>query len=131
VLVAGFLLGRPDHEGFIPSKYIEMPVGDCPNRMLEITGWGGGAFESMARTVWPLWTNLFASLFGAFMYFATLTEVPILQVLLGAGMGKGPAFSLPNMLVISSIMGTRETIVFVSLVVVMATISGMAFGALF
>ncbi|HPC96381.1 MAG TPA: permease [Sedimentisphaerales bacterium] len=140
VLVAGFLLGRPDHEGFIPSKYVEMLVGDSPNKMLEITGWGGGGFASVAHAIWPLWTNFFASVFGALMYFATLTEVPILQGLVGAGMGKGPALalllagpalSLPNMLVIRSIMGTQKTVVFVSLVVVMATISGMVFGAIF
>jgi uncharacterized membrane protein YraQ (UPF0718 family) len=74
------------------------------------------------------------------MYFATLTEVPILQGLIGNGMGKGPALalllagpalSLPNMLVIRSVLGTKKTIVFVSLVIVMATISGMIFGALF
>ncbi|MBN2584503.1 MAG: permease [Planctomycetes bacterium] len=140
VLVAGFLLGRPDHEGFIPSKYVEMLVGDSPNRMLQTTGWDGGPLDGVVRAVWPLWTNLFASLFGAFMYFATLTEVPILQGLIGSGMGKGPALalllagpalSLPNMLVIGSIMGARKTIVFCSLVVVMATISGMIFGAFF
>jgi uncharacterized membrane protein YraQ (UPF0718 family) len=140
VLVAGFLLGRPDHEGFIPSKYVEMLVGDNPNRMLEITGWGGGGFENFARAIWPLWTNFFASIFGAFMYFATLTEVPILQGLMGSGMGKGPALalllagpalSLPSMLVIAGIMGVRKTVVFTSLVVVMATISGVIFGALF
>ena len=137
VLVAGFLLGRPDHEGFIPSKYVEMLVGDSPNRMLEMTGWGGGTFESSVLAIWPLWTNFFASVFGAFMYFATLTEVPILQGLIGAGMGKGPALalllagpalSLPSMLVIASIMGTGKTIVYTSLVVVMATISGIIFG---
>ncbi|RLD92446.1 MAG: permease, partial [Bacteroidetes bacterium] len=86
-----------------------------------------------------LWSNLFASLVGAFMYFATLTEVPILQGLIGAGMGKGPALalllagpalSLPNMLVIRSVIGTAKTIVFVSLVVVMATLSGLIFGHL-
>lgn len=140
VLVAGFLLGRPDHEGFIPSRYVEMLVGDSPNRMLEITGWGGGGFESFARAIWPLWTNFFASVFGTFMYFATLTEVPIIQGLMGAGMGKGPALalllagpalSLPSMLVIAGIMGIRKTAVFVLLVVVMATISGMIFGTLF
>ncbi|HQG48355.1 MAG TPA: permease, partial [Sedimentisphaerales bacterium] len=115
-------------------------VGDSPNRMLEITGWGGGGFESFARAIWPLWTNFFASIFGAFMYFATLTEVPILQGLMGSGMGKGPALalllagpalSLPSMLVIAGIMGVRKTAVFTSLVVVMATISGMIFGAFF
>jgi hypothetical protein len=139
VLVAGFLLGRPDHEGFIPSQYVKMLVGDSPDTMLAITGWGGGAFESFARSIWPFWTNFFSSVFGAFMYFATLTEVPILQGLIGSGMGKGPALalllagpalSLPSMLVIRSIMGTQKTVVYVSLVVVMATISGMVFGTL-
>ena len=140
VLIAGFLLGRPGHPGMIPSRYVEMLVGDSPDSMLAITGWGGGGFESLVRSAWPVWTNFFASIFGAFMYFATLTEVPILQGLIGAGMGKGPALalllagpalSLPNMLVIRSIMGTQKTFVFCSLVVVMATISGMIFGAFF
>jgi len=115
VLVAGLLLGRPGHEGLIPSRWVSRAVGGN-----------------------SLWANLFASVAGAFMYFATLTEVPILQGLLGAGMGKGPALalllagpalSLPNMLVIRSVIGTQKTIVYVSLVVVMATISGMLFGA--
>lgn len=83
--------------------------------------------------------NLFASVAGAFMYFATLTEVPILQGLISAGMGKGPALalllagpalSLPNMLVIRSVMGTKKTVVYIALVVVMATVSGLIFGAL-
>ena len=137
VLAAGFLLGRPGHEGMIPGRYVEMLVGDRPDAFLAITGLGGGSFESLARTVWPLWTNLFASVFGAFMYFATLTEVPILQGLIGAGMGKGPALalllagpalSLPNMLVINSILGPKKTLTFVGLVVVMATVSGVVFG---
>jgi len=117
VLIAGALLGRPGHEGLIPSAWVARAVG------------GNSGLS-----------NLFASIAGAFMYFATLTEVPILEGLIGAGMGKGPALalllagpalSLPNMLVIRSIMGTRKTIVFVSLVVVMATVSGMIYGALF
>jgi uncharacterized membrane protein YraQ (UPF0718 family) len=117
VLVAGLLLGRPGSEGLIPSQWISGLVGGN-----------------------SLWANLFASVVGAFMYFATLTEVPILQGLLGAGMGKGPALalllagpalSLPNMLVIRSVMGTKRTVAFVGLVVVMATISGMIFGQLF
>lgn len=119
VLIAGFLLGRPgpDHEGVIPATWINWAVG-------------GNSLRA----------NLLASVAGAFMYFATLTEVPIVQGLMGSGMGKGPALalllagpalSLPSMLVIRSIMGTRKTIVFVSLVVVMATISGMFFGAFF
>jgi uncharacterized membrane protein YraQ (UPF0718 family) len=117
VLIAGVLLGRPDQEGLIPSAWVSSLVG-------------GNSIGA----------NLFASVFGAFMYFATLTEVPILQGLLGAGMGKGPALalllagpalSLPNMLVIRSVMGTRKTSIFVLLVVVMATISGLIYGAIF
>jgi len=117
VLAAGFLLGRPGHEGIIPSQWVARLVG-------------GNSLKS----------NLFASVVGAFMYFATLTEVPILQGLLGAGMGKGPALalllsgpalSLPNMLVIKSVLGFRKTIVYVSLVVVMAAASGMIFGHYF
>jgi len=84
--------------------------------------------------------NFFASFAGAFMYFATLTEVPILQGLMGNGMGKGPALalllagpalSLPNMLVIRSVLGTKKTMVFVALVIVMATLSGMIYGTIF
>ncbi len=138
VLVAGFLLGRPGHPGLIPERYVSMLVGDSPDTFLAITGWTGA--EGLIRSLWPLWTNLFASVFGAFMYFATLTEVPILQGLLGAGMGKGPALalllagpalSLPNMLVIASVMGTRKTVVFVSLVVVMSTTAGIVYGTFF
>jgi hypothetical protein len=84
-----------------------------------------------------LWANLFASVAGAFMYFATLTEVPILQGLLGSGMGQGPALalllagpalSLPSMLVIRQVLGTKKTITYVALVVVMATLTGWLFG---
>lgn len=116
VLVAGALLGRPGHEGLIPSQWISAAVGGN-----------------------SLGANLFASVAGAFMYFATLTEVPIVQGLIGSGMGKGPALalllagpalSLPNMLVINSIMGLKKTAVFVLLVIIMATISGMVFGAI-
>ena len=139
VLVAGFLLGRPGHEGLIPSVIVQMLVGDRPDAFLSVTGLSGSALEGLTRIAWPLWTNLFASVFGAFMYFATLTEVPILQGLLGAGMGKGPALalllagpalSLPNMLVIRGIMGTKRAAVFCSLVVVMATIAGLVYGSL-
>ncbi|WP_461208736.1 permease [Desulfocurvus sp. DL9XJH121] len=115
VLVAGALLGRPGGEGLIPSEWVARAVG-------------GNSLGS----------NFFASFAGAFMYFATLTEVPILQGLMGNGMGNGPALalllagpalSLPNMLVIRSVLGTGKTVAFVSLVVVMATVSGMIFGA--
>jgi uncharacterized membrane protein YraQ (UPF0718 family) len=73
------------------------------------------------------------------MYFATLTEIPILEGLLGAGMGQGPALalllagpalSLPNMLVIRSIIGTKKTVVYILLVVIMATVSGLIYGAI-
>ena len=116
VLIAGALLGRPGHEGLIPSGWVESAVG-------------GNSLRS----------NFFASIAGAFMYFATLTEVPILQGLLGAGMGKGPALalllagpalSLPNMLVIRSVIGTKKTLVYISLVVIMATISGVIYGSI-
>ena len=115
VLVSGFLLGRVGHEGVIPSRFVAALVGGN-----------------------SLWANFFSSVVAAFMYFATLTEVPILQGLIGSGMGKGPALalllagpalSLPSMLVLRSIMGTKKTVVYVSLVVAMATISGMIFGA--
>lgn len=117
VLAAGFFLGRPGQEGIIPSEWVSAAVGG----------------NSLAA-------NFFASFAGAFMYFATLTEVPILQGLIGNGMGKGPALalllagpalSLPNMLVIRSVFGTRKTVVFVSLVIVMATITGKVYGTFF
>lgn len=117
VLIAGLLLGRPGHEGLIPSSWVANAVG-------------GNSLGS----------NLFASVAGAFMYFATLTEVPILQGLIGNGMGKGPALalllagpalSLPNMLVIRSVIGTKKTAVYVGLVVVMSTITGLIYGSLF
>lgn len=115
VLIAGALLGRVGNEGLIPSEWVAGAVGGN-----------------------SLWANFFASFAGAFMYFATLTEVPILQGLIGAGMGKGPALalllagpalSLPNMLVINSIMGVKKTVVFVSLIIVMATFSGLLYGS--
>ena len=110
------MLGRPGYEGFIPNKFV-------------VTLVGGNS----------LFANFFASIVAAFMYFATLTEIPILQGLIGSGMGKGPALalllagpalSLPSMLVIKSIIGWKKTIVYVTLVVIMATISGFIFGLL-
>lgn len=121
VVTAGFLLGSTHDDtaiaGIIPNEWIVALVG------------GNSVFS-----------NLFASIVGAFMYFATLTEVPILQGLMAAGMGKGPALSLllagpslslPNMLVIRGIMGTQKTVVYVVLVVVMATLSGLIYGSIF
>jgi uncharacterized membrane protein YraQ (UPF0718 family) len=117
ILVSGWLMGRPGLDaGLVPSSWVASSVGG--NSVL---------------------ANLASSLVGAFMYFATLTEVPILQTLLGAGMGQGPALalllagpalSLPSMLVINSYLGPRKTAAYVSLVVVMATLTGLAFGAM-
>jgi len=116
--------GRPSHPGLIPGKYVEMLVVDSLDVMSAITAWGGGGFESIVRTIWPLWTNIFSSVFAAFMYFATLTDVPILRRLIGAGMGKGPASTLlqagpalllPDMPVIRSTLGTLKTILYCSL----------------
>jgi uncharacterized membrane protein YraQ (UPF0718 family) len=117
VVIAGALLGRPGQEGLIPSEWVSAAVG-------------GNSLRA----------NFFASIAGAFMYFATLTEVPIVEGLIGSGMGKGPALalllagpamSLPSLLVIRSVMGTRKTLVFITLVVIMATATGMIYGALF
>ena len=116
VLVAGFLLGRPGHPALIPEHYIQNLVGGN-----------------------SLWANLFASVAGAFMYFATLTEVPILQGLLGAGMGQGPALalllagpalSLPNMLVIAGVMGAKKTAAYCFVVVILSTAAGMVYGSI-
>ncbi len=114
VLVAGFMLGRPGHSALIPEQWVQSLLGGN-----------------------SLWANLIASVSGALMYFATLTEVPILQGLLGAGMGKGPALalllagpalSLPNMLVIGSVMGVKKTVTFCGIIVIMSTIAGMIYG---
>jgi uncharacterized membrane protein YraQ (UPF0718 family) len=114
VFIAGLLLGRPGYEGLIPSEWVSAAVGD----------------NSLVSTV-------IASVLGAFMYFSTLTEVPIVQGLLGSGMGKGPALalllagpalSLPNMLVIRTILGNQKTFVYCSLVIVMATVTGYIYG---
>lgn len=115
VFVSGFLLGRPGHEGIIPGRWIAGLLG----------GNGVGA-------------NLFASVAGALMYFATLTEVPILQGLIGSGMGQGPALtlllagpalSLPSMIVIRRIMGTKKALAYFLLVIVMSAATGLVFGA--
>ncbi len=134
VLIAGFLLGRPNHDGIIPSRFVAMLVGESPDVLLSNFGWSDSA--GLIRAIWPLWTNLFAAIVGAFMYFATLTEVPIVEGLRGAGMGDGPALalllagpalSLPNMLVIRSVIGTKKTAVYILLVITMATVTGMLF----
>lgn len=115
VLIAGFLLGRPGEEGIIPSWWIERAVGGN-----------------------SLGANFFAAFAGAFMYFATLTEVPILQGLLGAGMGQGPALalllagpslSLPSILVISGELGWKKTLTYVGLVVSLSALAGVGYGA--
>ena len=117
VLVAGLLLGRPGQEGLIPAEWVHAAVG-------------GNSIRA----------NFIASFIGAFMYFATLTEVPIIQGLIDNGMGQGPALalllagpalSLPNMLVIRSVLGTRKAAVFIVLVVIMATLCGIVFGSFY
>jgi uncharacterized protein len=114
VLLAGFLLGRPGHEGIVPSAWVAAAVGG----------------ESLVA-------NLLASAAGALMYFATLTEIPILQGLIGSGMGHGPALalllagpslSLPSILVIHSLLGARKTTTYILLVVAMATLTGWIYG---
>ena len=139
VLAAGFLLGRPGHEAMIPGRYIEAILGARPDAFFALTGMSDGAARSVISIVWPIWTNFFAALSGALMYFATLTEIPILQGLMGAGMGRGPALalllagpavSLPNILVIRGVLGNRKTFTYVLLVVVMATLSGTLYGAI-
>ncbi len=114
VLVAGFMLGRPVHPALIPEHYIQTLVGGN-----------------------SVWANLFASVSGALMYFATLTEVPILEGLRGSGMGEGPALalllagpalSLPNMLVIGGVMGAKKTAVFCCIIIILSTIAGMCYG---
>ena len=115
VLVAGLMLGRPGHEGLIPNEWIAHLVGG----------------NSLAA-------NAFSAVAGALMYFATLTEVPILQGLIGSGMGQGPALtlllagpalSLPSMIVINSIIGPKKTAAYVGLVIVLSTLVGWAYGA--
>lgn len=114
VLVAGFLLGRPGHDALIPASWI------------------GGLLGGNS-----LFANFFAAFAGALMYFATLTEIPIIQGLLGAGMGQGPALalllagpslSLPSILVINGELGWKKTTVYVGLVVGLSTLAGLAFG---
>jgi hypothetical protein len=116
ILVSGWLMGRPGIDaGLIPSSWVAQVVGGN-----------------------SLGANFLASFVGALMYFATLTEVPILQTLLGSGMGQGPALalllagpalSLPSMLVINAYLGPRKTAAYVALVVVMATATGWLYGA--
>jgi uncharacterized membrane protein YraQ (UPF0718 family) len=115
IVIAGLFLGRVGHEGLIPTAWVARAVGG----------------NSLAA-------NFFASFAGAFMYFATLTEVPILEGLVSAGMGKGPALalllagpalSLPSMLVINTVLGTKKTVAFVSLVIVFSTILGFVYGS--
>lgn len=121
VVITGFLLGSTHDNvaipGVVPNEWVEWAVGG--NSLL---------------------SNFFASIAGAFMYFATLTEVPIVQGLLASGMGKGPALalllagpsvSLPNMLVIRGVMGTKKTVTYIALVVIMATLTGMVYGNFF
>jgi uncharacterized membrane protein YraQ (UPF0718 family) len=114
IVVVGALLGRPGHEGLVPSRWIDILVG-------------GNSVRS----------NLIAALAGGLMYFCTLTEVPVVQGLMGAGMGEGPALafllagpavSLPNVLIMHSVVGARKTAVYLMLVITLATATGAFFG---
>ncbi|MBD3349734.1 MAG: hypothetical protein GF400_11145 [Candidatus Eisenbacteria bacterium] len=116
IMIVGFALGRPGHDGLIPRQWVETLVG-------------GNSIRA----------NIVASLSGGLMYFCTMTEIPIVQGLLGAGMGKGPALafllagpavSLPNILILRRVLGARKTLVYLALVVTMATITGILFGLL-
>ena len=115
-MIAGFLFGRPGHTALIPAGWIARLVGN--NSFL---------------------SNLIASVSGAIMYFATLTEVPIMQGLIGAGMAKGPSLalllagpslSLPSILVIGSELGVKKTLTYIVLVVLMSTLAGVGYGLL-
>lgn len=117
VMVAGFLLGRPGHMALIPESWIANLVGTN-----------------------SLGSNLVASVAGALMYFATLTEVPIMQGLIGSGMAQGPALalllagpslSLPSLMVIGSELGLRKTLTYAGLVVTMSTAAGLIYGTFF
>lgn len=110
VFVVGFI------SALIPDAYVASLVGDN-----------------------SLKSNLVASVIGAFWYFATLTEIPICEALGKLGMAPGPmlalllagpAVSLPSMLVLRSVMGTRKMLVFCGLTIVMATVMGVVYGAL-
>lgn len=138
VLAAGFFLGSPSSTdaGVVPNRWIQALVGDDPSTIFGILG-GQGTVPGWLAAVWPAWTNFFASLLGALMYFATLTEVPIVRGLMDSGMGQGPALalllagpalSLPSMLVINSIIGPKKTATFVALVVGLSTLVGVLFG---
>ncbi len=138
VLAAGFFLGTPEAKdaGIVPNRWIQALVGDDPSVFFGIIG-GAHDAPNWLSAIWPVWTNFFASLVGALMYFATLTEVPIVRGLMDSGMGQGPALalllagpalSLPNMLVINSILGPRKTLTFVALVVGLSTLAGLLFG---
>ncbi len=139
VLAAGFFLGSPEtpDAGIIPGKWIQALVGKSPDVFCQWMSGASGPSPQWLSFIWPVWTNFFSSIVGAFMYFATLTEVPILRGLIDSGMGQGPALalllagpalSLPSMLVINSIIGPKKTAAYVALVVLMATITGLIYG---
>ncbi len=116
IIISGLLLGRPGQEGLIPSIWVANAVG-------------GNSISA----------NFFASVVSGLMYFCTLTEVPIIQGLMGSGMGKGPALaslmagpalSLPNMLILNSLVGTKKTFIYVLIVIILATIAGLIFGGI-
>jgi hypothetical protein len=139
VLAAGFFLGTPAAKdaGIVPHRWIQALVGNSPAVFWGYVAGSNAAAPGWLSAIWPVWTNFFASFTGILMYFATLTEVPILRGLMDSGMGQGPALalllagpalSLPSMLAINSILGPKKTLAYVGLVVVMATITGIMWG---
>lgn len=141
VLAAGFFLGSPSATdgGIVPNRWIQALVGGSPAVLWGLVGGGDAAVPGWLSLVWPVWTNFFASFTGALMYFATLTEVPILRGLMDSGMGQGPALSLllagpalslPSMIVINSLIGPKKTFAYVGLVVLMSTLVGIGYGAM-
>ncbi len=139
VLVAGFIFGTPAGDGILPRRWVELLLGPTPALLV-------GRFPNLPAVVagglhmlWPLWTAFAAATVGAFSYFATTTEVPILQGFMSAGMGNGPALamllagpalSLPTMVVLCRFMGLKRTAAFAGMVVLTAAACGLLFGLL-
>ena len=138
VAVSGLLFGRPGNPGLVPAGTVEMLVGQSPERLILTLGCDGWSASAL-RAAWPVLTNLAAAVAGGLMYFATLTEVPVMQGLMASGMGQGPALalllagpsvSLPGFLVMCRVVGLRRAMAYFVLVVLSSAAAGLAYGAL-